>query len=433
MTITELYKIYQKHPEINTDTRCIKTGSMFFCLKGNNFNGNLFADEAIAKGAAYVIIDEASYQKNDRYILVNNSLSALQDLALHHRKQLNIPIIGITGTNGKTTTKELVHAVLSKKYKTVATAGNLNNHIGVPLSLLSIGNETEIAIIEMGANHLGEIGQLCEMSCPDYGIITNVGIAHLEGFGNFDNIVTTKKALYDYIIKRNGMLFVNGNDSLLMKLSENARRITYGNNSSFNYYAEIIENRPFVKLKWGYKDNISSTLDYYTIQTNLIGEYNFENILTAISIGKYFKVSDENIKQGLEAYKPDSYRSQFIDTGKNKIIMDAYNANPSSIELAINNFARLQLNNKILILGDMLELGKDALTEHDKIIRQLKNKKFDKIILIGPVFTEVNDNFESFPDSETASQYLISNPLLNKTILIKGSRGIKLEKILKVL
>jgi UDP-N-acetylmuramoyl-tripeptide--D-alanyl-D-alanine ligase len=443
MTTAELYKIYLNHPLVCTDTRLIKKDSLFFCLKGNNFNGNAFADDALEKGAAYVIIDEPEFLKNEKYILVKDTLSSLQELAKHHITKLKtqnskLKIIGITGTNGKTTTKELIYSVLGKKYRTVATAGNLNNHIGVPLSILSVNDNTEIAIIEMGANHPGEIAQLCEIACPEFGLITNIGIAHIEGFGSFENIVATKKALYDYISKINGILFVNGNDSLLMKLSENINRITFGNTglSGLDCYAELLENNPFVKLKWNSNvltQNPKLKTHNLVIQTNLIGAYNLENILAAICIGKYFKVSDEQIKQGLEEYKPDSYRSQFIDSGRNKIIMDAYNANPASMELAVNNFAGLNFDNKVAIIGDMFELGKNALSEHEKIIRLLRKQKFEKTILVGPLFSEVNDGFQSFPDSEATCQYLKSNPLFNKTILIKGSRGMKMEKILEAL
>jgi UDP-N-acetylmuramoyl-tripeptide--D-alanyl-D-alanine ligase len=441
MTAAELYKIYLKHPVVCTDTRAIRKDALFFCLKGNNFNGNAFAYEAIEKGAAYVIIDEAEYRRNEKYILVKDALSSLQELARHHVTKLKtqnskFKIIGITGTNGKTTSKELIYAVLSKKYSTAATAGNFNNHIGVPLSILSVSKDSEIAIIEMGANHPGEIAQLCEIACPDYGLITNIGIAHTEGFGSLENIISTKKALYDYVGKIKGLLFVNGNDSLLMKLSENINKITFGNNKVFDCYAELVENNPFVKLKWKsnvFTQNTELKTQNFVIQTSLIGAYNFDNILAAICIGKYFKVSDEQIKQALEDYKPDSYRSQFMDTGKNKIIMDAYNANPASMELAVNNFAELKFDNKIAIIGDMFELGKNALSEHEKIIRLLKKQKFEKTILVGPLFSEVNDGIQSFPDSETACQYLKSNPLFNKTILIKGSRGMKLEKILEAL
>lgn len=448
MTIPDLYKIFQKHPIVDTDTRCInpdKSG-LFFCLQGNNFNGNTFADEAIDKGAAYVIIDDVKYLKNEKYILVNDSLAFLQELAKFHRNQLNIPVIGITGTNGKTTTKELIYAVLNKQYKVVATSGNLNNHIGVPLSVLAIRKETEIAIIEMGANHPGEIAQLCEIACPGYGIITNIGIAHTEGFGNLDNIISTKKALYDYIRKINGLIFVNGNDSLVMKLSENMNRIIYGNIKGSVCYGKIINNNPFLNLQCSLTNNL--TIYDLLLTTNIIGAYNFDNILAAICIGKYFKVKDDNIKQGLEEYTPDGFRSQFIDTGKNKILMDAYNANPASMELAINNFANLNLptpseqrttnneqltTNKVAIIGDMFELGQYAKAEHEKIIRLLKKQKFDKIILIGLLFSLVNDGFESFPDTDTACQHLKTNPFLSKTILIKGSRGMKLEKILEAL
>lgn len=432
MTTEELYKIYQKHPVISTDTRRIRQDSLFFCLKGDNFNGNEFADEAIDKGAAYAIVDEEKYRKSEKHILVNNSLSALQELAIHHRKQLIIPVIGITGTNGKTTTKELINAVLSRKYRTVATAGNLNNHIGTPLSILNITHNTDIAIIEMGANHPGEIAELCEISKPDFGIITNIGIAHTEGFGSFENIIATKRALYESVQKRNGVVFVNGDDELLMKLSEGMKRVVYGKDNSFDCNGELAGKGLQVKVKWNSENEKNKSVEFIA-QTQLIGSYNFENILAAICIGQYFNVSDELIKKALEEYQPTGYRSQYIDTGKNKLVMDAYNANPSSLALALKNFAELEMKEKVVIIGDMFELGKEADNEHEKIVKQLKKLKFERTILVGPIFSRNNDDFESFQNSEEACNYLKQNPIISKTILIKGSRGIKLEKIIEAL
>ena len=455
INIENIYTIFLKHPHISTDTRNIKPDSLFFALKGSNFNGNEFAEEALRKGAAYAIIDQVetrhalSPQLKEKIILVDDVLISLQQLAKHHRQQFNIPVIGITGTNGKTTTKELVNVVLSRKYKITATTGNLNNHIGVPLTLLTINQDTEIAIIEMGANHPGEIAELCQISLPDYGIITNIGKAHIEGFGSFENIISTKKALYDSVIGRGGTLFVNGDDQLLMNFSFKSKRFLYGNIEGSVCTGKVIDNNPFLNINCTLINN-HTTYDL-RLTTNLIGTYNFENILAAICIGNYFEISAYNIIKALEDYKPSGYRSQFIDTGRNKIIMDAYNANPSSMELAINNFADLSHSTpnsqlptqKVAIIGDMFELGKDTEFEHKKIIELLETQKFEMIFLIGYEFTKAFEklnlnnyqlstiNYQLFKDSESASEYVKNNPITSKTILIKGSRGIRLEKILE--
>lgn len=432
-SIEEIYNIYNQQRAVCTDTRNVKQGSIFFSLKGNNFNGNEFAENAIKGGAAFAVIDDSNYDKGDKYILVEDSLNALQQLSRFHRERLKIPIIGITGTNGKTTTKELINAILSKRYKTVATSGNLNNHIGVPLTLLSIMDDTEIAIIEMGANHMGEIEELCQLAQPTSGIITNIGIAHTEGFGSYENIIATKKALYDYVKKIEGVLFVNGDDELLMKLSEGTERKFYGKSNRFNCYGEIPDSTPLLNIKLYLKNPDEKTYNELPVQTNLIGKYNIDNILAAVSIGKYFDIQTELIKQALEEYMPGGYRSQYIDTGKNKIIMDAYNANPSSMELAIKNFGELEIENKVAIIGDMFELGKISIEEHQKVVELLKQQKIEKIYLVGAEFLKINEIFKAFENSESALKYFKDNPLKAKTILIKGSRGIKLEKVIEAL
>jgi UDP-N-acetylmuramoyl-tripeptide--D-alanyl-D-alanine ligase len=445
----ELYRIYLDHPFICTDTRSIKPGSIFFCLKGANFNGNSFASDALGKGAAFAVIDESEFKLDERYILVSDVLSALQQLASHHRSLLKIPVIGITGTNGKTTTKELIHAVMKKKYNTVATAGNLNNHIGVPLTILSVGINTEIVIVEMGANHQGEIAQLSSLARPDYGIITNISKAHTEGFGSYENIVKTKNELYQFIRSTNGKLFVNSENPLLMELSHDIPRILFGNHKDSLCSAEILDSNPFLILKYSINKKELLTTNY-ELRTNIIGSYNLENILASICIGTYFNIPPDDILQAIEDYKPGNYRSQFISTQKNKIIMDAYNANPKSMEFAISNFAALNMKNKIAIIGDMFELGKDAEEEHLKVIDLLKKQSFQKIYLVGQVFYSLisnmkvsnlisdnlisdNTNFESFPDSQSACSHFLKNPISSKSILIKGSRGVKLEKILDTL
>ncbi len=427
-SVEDLYNLYLKFPAVSTDTRSIKEQSIFFSLKGDNFNGNKFAAEALAKGAAFAVVDEPEFCREEKYILVEDVFQMLQNLAIYHRKQLDIPVVGITGTNGKTTTKELIFTILNKKYKTISTAGNFNNHIGVPLTVLSCSKNTEIAIIEMGANHPGEIAQLCEIAKPNHGIITNIGKAHLEGFGSFDNIIETKNALYEYVRRINGVVFVNKDDTLLTQLSEDIERIFYGTDKYCQFYGKTLESNPFLNLKFKVQHSA-----FKILRTHFIGEYNFENILAAACIGNYFGVPVKDIKSAIENYIPAGYRSQFIETDKNKIIMDAYNANPSSMEAAINNFASLNFTNKIALIGDMFELGKEAAIEHEKIINLLKKQNFESIILIGPEFSAVNDGFAAFENSEEASAWLKANPQISKTILIKGSRGIKLEKVLEAL
>jgi len=425
MQIKELYQIFIKHPQVSTDTRRIIKDSIFFALKGENFDGNLFAKSALETGAAIAVIDnEEFYIDNGKYILVDDTLLVLQQLALLHRQNLNNPFIGITGTNGKTTTKELLNTVLSEKYNTLATIGNLNNHIGVPLIILGITNDTEIAIIEMGANHVGEIGELCKISQPDYGIITNIGKAHLEGFGSFEGVVKAKNDLYIYIRDKKGKIFINSNNELLMNLSNDIDKITYGTSNTDFCCGEIISANPNVEISYHYND-----IDF-NIKTNLVGSYNFENIMAAICVGVYFNVDHHLIKKALESYVPTNSRSQVVRTEHNTLILDAYNANPTSMEQAIINFAKMNTDNKVLIIGDMLELGSFSLDEHQNILNLLIKNNFKNVILVGKDFKTVNKNFLSFTTSDEAREWLINNPILNSTILIKGSRGIKLEKIL---
>jgi UDP-N-acetylmuramoyl-tripeptide--D-alanyl-D-alanine ligase len=429
MNINEVYNIFLKYPSISTDTRDIKPDSIFFSLKGDNFNGNIFADKAIEKGAKYAIIDESKFKKDSRYILVDNALDTLQQLAIIHRNHLKIPIIGITGTNGKTTTKELINCILSQKYKTLATQGNLNNHIGVPLTVLSITNEHEIAIIEMGANHIGEIGELCRISQPDFGIITNIGKAHLEGFGNLEGVIKTKNDLYLEVAKKNGKLFVNADNPILNNLSENIDRICYGKSSTNYCYGNLKKQNVFINIEY-YCDS-----NYDLINTQLVGFYNFENILAAITIGCYFKIEKQFIKKALENYLPTNSRSQIVKSKTNTIILDAYNANPSSLEASIKNFAEIVADNKILMIGDMLELGEYSEVEHRNILHIIEMLNFNNVILVGPQFSSVCEKKDwlCFKNSMLAKDWLILNPVKNAYVLIKGSRGIKMEVVLESL
>lgn len=433
--ITTLYNHYLKHPTICTDTRAVTAGAIFFALKGDNFNANTFAEKALEAGCSLAIIDDINYQKDERYFLVDDVLQTLQLLANHHRKQLHIPIISITGSNGKTTSKELLNAVLSQKYNVLATKGNLNNHIGVPLTLLSITAQHEMAIVEMGANHQGEIAMLCTIAEPDFGMITNIGKAHLEGFGGVEGVIKGKSEMYKYIKQKQGKLFVNGDNELLKKLSEGMDRILFGTSDSFDLTGVFVESNPFVKFKYKVKADSKSLTDKPVIETQLIGNYNFENMLAAACVGNYFNVSDELIKKGLETYVPSNNRSQVMQTKRNVLLLDAYNANPSSMSVAIENFAALDQPNKMVVLGDMLELGTDSDKEHEAIVHLLKKKNILNAILVGPYFNKVASlmNAKTFLNSEDAMNYLKEQGIDNYTVLIKGSRGIKLEKVVDAL
>lgn len=433
--IQELYKHFLKNPVVCTDTREIKEGSIFFALKGNNFNANKFADEALNLGCSIVVIDDANYKKDERFFLVDDVLTTLQALANYHRKQHSIPIISITGTNGKTTSKELLNAVLSQKYNVLATKGNFNNHIGVPLTLLNLTAKHEIAIVEMGANHVGEISVLCAIAEPDFGMITNIGKAHLEGFGGYEGVVKAKSELFNFIKHKNGKLFVNADNKLLLQLSEGIEKITFGASENVDFSGIFIESNPYVKLKCKAKEDIQPMDQKPVIVTQLIGNYNFENILAAACIGDYFDVSEEQIKNGLENYIPSNNRSQVMQTKSNLLLLDAYNANPSSMSAAIENFSQMVQLNKMVILGDMLELGDESAKEHDTIVNLLKKKNITNLLLVGPFFKESGKiiDAKTFSDSEEVVDYLKLHPVKDTTILIKGSRGIKLEKVVEVL
>lgn len=424
--VQKLYSLFLKYPLVCTDTRNIKPGSIFFALKGDTFNANTFAAKAIESGSAVAVIDEDIYKKDEPYFLVPNVLQTLQQLAAFHRRQLKTKIIGITGSNGKTTTKELIFSVLKKKYSTYATQGNFNNHIGVPLTLLSLNDQHQMAVVEMGANHIGEIAELCNIAQPDYGIITNIGSAHLEGFGGQEGVIKAKSELFQYINQQEGLLFVNCDNPLLMNLSGTNKKITYGEKTSADFKSNFIEADPFVKL------SINDNKEQQIIHTQIIGKYNFENIVAAACIGNYFAVDVKNIKAALEEYVPSNSRSQIIKSATNTILLDAYNANPTSMKAAIENFYEMKGSNKILILGDMLELGEHSNEEHKKIITLLQEKGFENSMLIGKEFSRTG-NKNTYKNTEEVMKKLSQYPIANSLILIKGSRGIKLETLLNVL
>lgn len=425
ISIAKLHRLFLSSAGVSIDTRKIQYGEMFFCLKGDNFNANLFAKKALEVGAMYTIIDEAEFYIDERTILVSDVLETLQFLASFHRRQFDIPFIGITGTNGKTTTKELLNAVLSKHYKTYATEGNFNNHIGVPLTILSIPNDTDIAIIEMGANHPGEITELCKIAEPNYGIITSIGKAHLEGFGSLQGVINTKKELYERVDMCAGKVFVNADNPLLMDLSKDLNRITYGQNDGAETLAKSVLGSPFATLDW------NGTI----IKSQLVGAYNFDNMLAAICIAEYFRLDVDQIVSAIEEYEPKNKRSQWQTTDKNELIIDAYNANPSSMEAALNSFNTINSDNKWLILGDMLELGADSEKEHQNIITLLDQFPKDRLILVGPEFVKAANSkeFNLFINTAEAALWIETNPIEKATILIKGSRGIALENLINLL
>jgi len=428
MNIKEIYSVYLEHSTICTDTRKIVKDSLFFALKGENFNGNTFADKALELGCSFAIVDEDIDFKSDRIIKVDDVLTCLQDLARYHRDQIKIPIIGITGTNGKTTTKELIFSVLSTKFKTFATAGNLNNHIGVPLSILSIKDEHEIAIIEMGANHPYEIAFLCTISKPNLGVITNIGKAHLEGFGNIETVTETKKALYNHLNANDGIIFYNQSNDILSKLEKTCKTFSYGSVDSDNK-GELISSSPYLVLE------LLSKKGHLLVKTNLIGSYNFENVMAAVSIGHYFDIDDMNIKKALENYIPSNHRSQLIKTENNTIIMDSYNANPTSMKAAIENFTNMTFKNKSLLLGDMFELGENSDDEHRNIIKLIEDGTYTNIFLVGNHFFNIDSSISihKFEETNQLLEYLSENKIQDQIILIKGSRGMKLERCLDYL
>jgi len=434
MDISFLYDIFKQYPIVTTDSRNTPKNSIFFALKGANFNGNKYAKQALQSGCSYAIVDEAEYATSSNIILVEDSLKALQQLANYHRNTLKTPIIAITGTNGKTTTKELVTSVLGKEHKIISTAGNYNNHIGVPLTLLQIKKDHEIAVIEMGANHIGEIKELCEIAEPNYGLITNIGYAHLEGFGSYENIVKTKGELYDYIrTRKEGKLFVDYNNPVLRKISEGITSIYYGLDNEEEQFVtgKVISANPYLTFKWKMATN------YHTVETQLIGDYNLSNALAAITIGKYFGVKGDLISKAIAEYEPNNSRSQLKETPQNMLIVDSYNANPTSMLAALQNFDQMQVKHKVLILGEMKELGPDSSVEHQRIIDYIQHHNFNKVFLVGENFkpTEHQSNwkFTNFKDVNELLEYLQKNPIQDNYVLLKGSRGVQLEKAIELL
>jgi len=426
MNIPELYKIFIKFPKGITDSRNIEPSCIFFALKGENFNGNQFAAEALTKGAAYAIIDEVEFYVSEKTILVDNVLNTLKSLARYHRKNLGIPILAITGTNGKTTSKELISVVLSQKFNVTFTQGNLNNHIGVPLTLLKMNEKTEFGVIEMGANHPGEIDDLCRIADPDFGLITNIGKAHLEGFGSFEGVIQTKTELYRYLQSRNGIVFYNKSNPLLQSLTiDLVPKISYGERDA-DFIAELIDSPPYVHLK----ANFSKGMLY--LNTHLTGIYNFENILAAACIGNYFNVDPIKIQQALNNYEPKNNRSQLIIKNAVRITMDAYNANPTSMQASIKSFFQTNMGEYYLILGDMLELGIYSKEEHTQILELIKKSPECKVFTVGKQFFEIAGEYgySGFEHVDVLCESLTKTPIRSGNILIKGSRGIQLEKVL---
>jgi len=461
MTLEDLYNEYLKSRTVTTDSRKVTPGCLFFALKGETFDGNAYAAQALRDGAALAIIDTPQYNTDSRCVLVKDVLETLQELARYHRAQLTIPVIGITGTNGKTTTKELVHAVLSRRYRTWATQGNFNNHLGVPLTLLSIPADAEIAVVEMGANHPGEIDFLCNIANPDFGLITNVGKAHLEGFGSFKGVIRTKTELYKHLAAMAGTIFVNADNDILMERAEKmgtlpaipsllpgfiselptvtpgeysddfhprgvnmpmASVVTYGSNATAEFKGALVSANPYLKFYFEDGDEV------YTVQTHLLGSYNFDNAMAAVCVGQYFHVELFDIKSALEEYEPNNNRSQFKQTDRNALVLDCYNANPSSMAVAISNFSAMKGENKCVILGSMKELGSDSKREHQELYKQILDNHFSQVILIGNEFrfAEGKDGTLWFPSVIELGEYLQQRPISGATILIKGSNSNKL-------
>ena len=425
MNIEQLYAIYLQHPSVQTDTRKLQKGDIFFALKGPNFNANLFAPSALEAGAAYAIVDEAPATPHPSIIVVEDVLQTLQALAKYHRQQFNIPFIAITGSNGKTTTKELVHAVLASTYTTYTTEGNLNNHIGIPITILRVQKDAQMAVIEMGANHRGEIASYCEYTLPTHGIITNCGKAHLEGFGGIEGVRKGKGELYDYLRTHDGTAFVMWDYDYLHEMSSGIAQIVKYGTADADITGHALQSEPFLEV------SIAKGADIPLIKTQLVGAYNLPNVLVAVTTGKYFGVKDEAIKRSIETYTPSNSRSQLIEKDGNKIILDAYNANPSSMKLAIENFAKLHAGDKVLMLGGMAELGEESVQEHAMIIDLIRHYNWRDVVLVGGDFLKLSHPFTQFNNSSEAAQWYRTNGLHNAYILIKGSRSMQMEKVLE--
>lgn len=423
MEIAELYKCFMECGKVTTDSRNCPEGSMFIALKGETFNGNAFAAQALKQGCRYAVIDESEYA-GEGTILVDNCLQALQQLANYHRRQLKTPVIGITGTNGKTTTKELISTVLSRKFNTLYTEGNFNNHIGVPLTLLRLTKEHEMAVVEMGANHPGEIKTLVRIAEPDYGIITNVGKAHLQGFGSFEGVIRTKGELYDFLRAKGGAtIFIQNENPYLNGIAEGLTCVRYGQTAGLYVSGELISCSPFLSFRWT-AEGVS-----HEVNTHLIGSYNLDNMLAAAAIGRYFGVSDDDISSALASYLPHNNRSQLKETADNKLIVDAYNANPTSMMAALKNFRQVEAPHKMVILGDMKELGEASREEHQKVVDYLKECGFDRVVLVGPEFAAATHSYQTFQHvDEVLADIRIHKPQ-GYYILIKGSNSMKLSQL----
>ena len=424
MTLEQLHALFLEHPNVSTDTRKIAENSIFFALKGDNFNGNAFVAEALDKGAAYAVIDESEFHIDERTILVDHVLETLQQLATYHRKHCKAKVISLTGSNGKTTTKELIYAVISKKYRTIATQGNLNNHIGVPLTLLSMQEDTEMAIVEMGANHQGEIAMLSNIAQPDFGYITNFGKAHLEGFGGVEGVIKGKSELYQFLMANNRYIFMNADDPIQReKLNGYAKKMGFSTEDHQFYNIQLVQANPFVTLK----------VEDVDIETQLIGKYNFSNCCAAILMGKYFNVPLTDVKSALESYQPQNNRSQILTKNGFKIVLDAYNANPTSMRAALENFSGMQETHKTVIIGDMFELGETAAEEHQVIADLVQELGFESAYLVGENFFGTQTPLSKYRTFEDLKAHLSSHPLSKGTLLIKGSRGMALERVLDLL
>ncbi len=427
MSIIDLYDLFIHNPKITTDSRNCPKGSIFFALKGDKFDGNQYAGKALASGCVYAVIDNPDYYIGERTILVDNVLKTLQQLAHHHRKVLGLPIIGITGTNGKTTTKELLAAVLSTKFNLLYTEGNFNNHIGVPLTLLRLTHDHEMAVIEMGASHPGDIKELVDIVHPNYGIITNVGRAHLEGFGSFEGVIRTKGELYDYIRRSKGKIFIKKENEYLQSIAKGIEQITYGNGDDAFASGQVVSCDPFLVFNWKQQGKL------HTVETHIIGSYNLDNVLAAVAVGRFFKIPAERISRAIAAYEPTNNRSQFKKTDNNELIIDAYNANPSSMKVALDNFITMPVQPKAIILGDMRELGPTSDELHAEVVAQIKKGQFDKVFLCGEHFSKVGKEFSPFATTEAMVEELRKQPLKGYHILIKGSHSMGLEKLADIL
>lgn len=427
MSIIDLYDLFIHNPQITTDSRNCPKGSIFFALKGDKFDGNQYAGKALASGCVYAVIDNPDYYIGKRTILVDNVLKTLQQLAHHHRKVLGLPIIGITGTNGKTTTKELLAAVLSTKFNLLYTEGNFNNHIGVPLTLLRLTHDHEMAVIEMGASHPGDIKELVDIVHPNYGIITNVGRAHLEGFGSFEGVIRTKGELYDYIRRSKGKIFIKKENEYLQSIAKGIEQITYGNGDDAFASGQVVSCDPFLVFNWKQQGKL------HTVETHMIGSYNLDNVLAAVAVGRFFKIPAERISRAIAAYEPTNNRSQFKKTDNNELIIDAYNANPSSMKVALDNFITMPVQPKAIILGDMRELGPTSDELHAEVVEQIKKGQFDKVFLCGKHFSKVGKEFSPFATTEAMTEELRRQPLKGYHILIKGSHSMGLEKLVDIL